>query len=217
MANINPEEFVFQLSENVSTRKRRSIELLHNICKEQHMRGSKDFSIPTIVSLSNAIGGPSEQTIRNKSGSDYRAVLSCWAQYTNGFNKKIKVERQTSTGDEILNGITDPTIRALVGIILAENRKLKSENSLLKQKTSITIDMRSSTQQPLSIEDTGLVPQATKLFQSEITSLQYAISDEFLKHQGWVADAQGQVKEKGMQIYKPGYLTAIKKILFNYS
>ena len=66
-------------------------------------------------------------------------------------------------------GISDPTIRALVGVILAENKKLK-----------------------------------------------HAISDDFISHQGWTADAQGRVKNKGMQLYKAGYATAIKKIL-NYT
>jgi hypothetical protein len=71
-----------------------------------------------------------------------------------------------------LAGISDPTIRALVGVILAENKKLKSENALLKHQTTLTIDI-----------------------------------------QGWTVDAQGRVKNKGMQLYKAGYVTAIKKIL----
>lgn len=218
MANIHPDEFVTRLKEDASTRKRRSFEILHCICKEQYERGSKDFSIPTIVRLSVEAGGPFEQTIRNKEGSGYRALLSCWANYADGVTKKPKIKHENSTTDEILAGITDPTIRALVGVILAENRKLKGENSLLKQQTTLTIDMRPQARPMLnSNENAEILPQFIKLLPSEITALQHAISDEFLKIYGWTTDGQGRVKQREITIYKPGYITAIKKVLSNYS
>lgn len=75
MVTIDPIKLFGQLSENASTRKKRSLEIIHNICKEQNERGSKDFSIPTISRLSVKEKGPSEQTIRNKSGEDYRVLM----------------------------------------------------------------------------------------------------------------------------------------------
>ncbi len=214
MGNIHPDELLVQLSENASTRKKRSLEIIHNICKEQHERGSKDFSIPTISRLSIVEKGPSEQTIRNKEGADYRALMQCWADYAEGVTKKPKLKQKNDINEEILVGITDPTIRALVGVFLAENRKLKGENSLLKRQTTLTIDMRPSARPMLnSISSEEILPQMTSLLPSEITALQHAVSDEFLKEQGWTTDDQGRIKYKGHSIYKAGYVTAIKKVL----
>lgn len=211
---IHPDELITQLSESASTRKKRSLELIHNICKEQYERGSKDFSIPTIGRLSAEENGPSIQTIRNKDGGDYRALMQCWADYANGTTKKTTTKQENTTLDEILAGISDPTIRALVGVISAENRKLKSENSLLKQQTKLTIDMRPPAQPLLNVnENTEALPQISNLLPSEINALENAISDEFFKDWGFTPDEQGRIKYKGRALYKVGYVTAIKKIL----
>lgn len=218
MGNIHPDVFFAQLIEGASTRKKHSLEIIHSICKGQNERGSKDFSIPTIVRLLDGTGGPTEQTVRNKGGADYRALLSCWANYTDGTTNKPKAKQENSISDDILAGISDPTIRALVGVILAENRKLKGENSLLKQKTVLSIDIRPTLRPILnSNENIEALPQLSKLLPSEITALKYAISDEFLNHQGWTTDDQGRIKVKGIPIYKPGYITALKKVLSDYS
>ncbi len=180
----------------------------------KYERGSKDFSIPTIGRLLAKVKGPSEQTIRNKEGADYRALMQCWASYVDGVTKKPKAKQESAISEEILEGITDPTIRALVGVVLAENRKLKGENSLLKRQTTITIDMRTHTRPILnSSANVEILPLMSNLLPSEITALQHAISDEFLKEQGWTTDGQGRIKYKEHSIYKAGYVTAIKKVL----
>ena len=140
--------------------------------------------------------------------------MQCWADYANGTTKKIKTKQENTTSDEILAGITDPTIRALVGVVLAENRKLKSENSLLKQQTKLTIDMRPPARPLLNAnENTETLPQISNLLPSEITALENAISVEFLKDWDFKTDDQGRIKYKGRTMYKAGYVTAIKKIL----
>lgn len=218
MANINPNELIIQLTDKASTRKKNSLEKIHNICREQYERGSKDFSVATIARISVEYGGPSEQTIRNKGGSDYRVLLKAWADYSEGYITRQRTNKQSVIDDTILAGISDPTIRALVGTILAQNKKLKSENALLKNQTTLTIDMReqqnNTTLQTSSVE---LIPQSERLLPTELSSLEHAISDDLFSCQGWTADAQGRVKNKGMQLYKAGYVTAIKKILSSYS
>lgn len=218
MTNIDPNELVIQLTDKVSTRKKNSLEKIHNICREQYQRGSKDFSIPTIARISAECGGVSEQTIRNKGGSDYRALLKVWADYSEGYITKPKTHKQSAFADTVLSGIKDPTIRALVGVIVAENKKLKSENSLLKSQTTLTIDMRQQQNNlSLPISNLDVIPQSESLLPIELDALEHAISDELFLYQGWTTDTQGRVKNKGMQLYKAGYVTAIKKILSSYS
>lgn len=62
-----------------------------------------------------------------------------------------------------------------------------------------------------------LVAKVDGLLPTEISALEHSISEEFLSHQGWTSDTQGRVKMKGMQLYKAGYVTAIKKILSSYA
>lgn len=213
MTNIHPNDFVNELMETASPRKKRTLELIHKVCKEQHHRGSKDFSIPTMVKLLKDEGGPSEQTIRNKDGAEYRALLKCWADFSDGTSKKPTKMKESSFSDTILDGIEDITIRALVGIVLAENKKLKGENSILKQQTNLTIDMRPYSKTTSNNKDVDTSLSLSKLLPSEVSALQHAISAEFLKQQGYTTDEQGRVLYKGISIYKAGYVTAIKKVI----
>lgn len=95
----------------VSIRKKHSLEKIHSICREQEQyeRVSKDFSVATIAKISTEHDGPSEQTIRNKASSDYRALLKAWADYSEGYYTRQKSNQQSTTADTILSGISDPT------------------------------------------------------------------------------------------------------------
>lgn len=215
--NISPNELFAELFESVSdNRRKRSLEIINNICKEQHERGSKDFSIPTIGRLSKDIGGPTARTIRNKEGEVYRTLMNAWAIYANGSTKKLKLPKERSINDEILESISDPTARALVGIIMAENRKLKGENSLLKRANSMTIDMRQENKPALN-DGSGVevLQPIYNLLPLEVDALRHAISDDLLKQQGWIVDDHGRIKYNGRTIFKVGFITAIKKVLKN--
>ncbi|MBK5246737.1 MAG: hypothetical protein JJE49_05625 [Peptostreptococcaceae bacterium] len=216
MVNIHPDELYIQLHEKASVRKRRTLELIHETCRIQSKSSVKDFSITTIASLLSDKGGPSEQALRNRtsSASDYRALISKWAEYSNSsFGKPVK-QQPTGLNNEILANVTDPTTRAMVGMILAENKKLKNENSLLKQHKTLTIDMRKSKDEVSSGgQNAVLVSPSHDLTEMEIKALREAISDDFMQHRGWTVDDYGRVKEKGVQVYKPGYVSAIDKVL----
>lgn len=139
-------------------------------------------------------------------------MISQWAEYYKTNTKKPKKEKTSTLNDDILASISEPTTRALVGMLISENKKLKRENSLLKEQTTLTIDMR-----PISDisrnKDVVIVEPSYNLTDSEIDALKNAISNEFMNHQGWTTDKYGRVKENGIQVYKVGYITAIQKIL----
>ena len=76
--------------------------------------------------------------------------------------------------------------------------------------------MRESENKNLGIsQDTVLVSSSPNLTEMELDALRHAISKEFMQYRGWTTDDRGRVKEKGVQIYKRGYVDAIKKILKN--
>ena len=93
-----------------------------------------------------------------------------------------------------------------------ENKKLKRENSLLKEQTTLTIDIRPINDISRN-KDLVIVETSYNLTDTEIDALKNAISNEFMNHQGWTTDNYERVKENGIQVYKAGYVTAIQKIL----
>ena len=93
MVNIHPDELFIQLHENASTRKKRTLELIHETCKKQSKSTVKDFSMGTIASLIADEGGPSEQALRNKNGENYRMLIKQWANLSSGSTKKTRKEK----------------------------------------------------------------------------------------------------------------------------
>lgn len=212
MMDIHPDEMFSKFYENASTRKKKTLELIHNACKKQSESDIKDFSIGTIARMIADDGGPSEQALRNKNAEDYRVLISQWAKYYETTTKKPKKEKRTTLNDDILASIFEPTTKAMVGMLMAENTKLKKENSMLKEQTTFTIDMR-PIKDISKNKDVVIVEPSYKLTDTEIDALRNAISDEFMNQQGWTPDKYGRVKENGIQVYKAGYVTAIQKIL----
>ena len=50
MSNIHPDELYEQLCENATSRKKKTLTLVHEVCKKQSESDVKDFSLGTIVS-----------------------------------------------------------------------------------------------------------------------------------------------------------------------
>ncbi len=68
---------------------------------------------------------------------------------------------------------------------MAENKKLKRENSLLKEQTTFTIDMRPINDISKN-KDVIIVEPSYSLTNTKIDALRNAISNEYMKHQGWL-------------------------------
>jgi len=212
----SPETLLAALQQDASTRTRQSLTLIHDICSEQHASGSKDFSVATIGKLCSGRGGPSPQAIRNVSGEHYRALLSAWAGYSDGATRKPPARVESGVADDVLDMIPDAAVRALVGSFLAENRKLKAENILLKTQSNVVIDRRPAIALSVSPSATvvQVMPPLSTLMPLEVEALRHAISDEQLKNMGWTVDAKtGRVSKGGRAVFRAGFATAIKKVL----
>jgi len=99
---------------------------------------------------------------------------------------------------------------------LAENRKLRGEVNLLKANAQVVIDARSFSPASPSpqTETVQILPASFGLTASEKEALDHAISHKLMKDEGWSIDAYGRIlNEKGRAIFKPGFATAIRKIL----
>lgn len=213
---MNPDDMFAQLLGTAGTRRRASLEIIHAVCREQHERGAKDFSIATIGRLSEAKGGPADSTIRNKTGEEYQGLIKCWARHTGGSSRKMPKLSEDPIM-ELVASIEKPEVRAILGSILAENRKLKREVNLLKHQVSQTavLDLRGSPNGSTTPTPSGtLLPPAGSLTDREVAALRDAISPEKLADEGWSIDDQGfVVNENQRKIYSVGFVSAIQKLV----
>ena len=214
---MTPDDMLMQLKENANRRKKRSLELIHQICLEQYERGSKDFSIAMIGRLSEKQGGPKTQSIRNKGGTEFRALIKTWGKNAGGSSKKI-FQPKDDRYQSFLQEIERPDHRAVFTTHLSEIKKLRREIDILRKQLNrsdakLIIDKR-TVQLKQRRGDVAILPSFYNLNPSEIEALKNAISNLFFAEQGWTTEENGRVlNAKGRFVYRAGYVTAIKKVL----
>jgi len=217
MTLIEPKEILNDLKTNATRRKRKTLDLLHELLEKQSTSDELDFSIATIGRLSAESGGPSPQAIRNKGGSDYRRLIEVWAAFLGKSTKKPASKgsrnKVSNSDKDILNCIGDPALRAVVGTIIAERNRYRNELRVLKSQTELTIDRRP--RKPLADQSLEVLPSFTRfLNQVEQDALSHAVSESLFTARDWKVLTNGRVKDQnGRHLYKPGYVVAIQKIL----
>lgn len=209
---MHPDDLLEQLKGTANTRKQKNLDLIHAVCREQYERGSRDFSVATIARIAHERGGPTRGAIHNKTGDDFKALIKAWAEHTGGVTRK---ERKVSENPymALIEKIEAPDVRSIMASLLAENQKMRRQINLLKTNAGVVIDMRT---QAITIptESTQILPALTGLTDSEKEALRHAISERLLKDEGWSCDERGRIiNDKGREIFKVGFATAIRKIL----
>ena len=208
---MHPDELIEQLKKTALPRKQKTLDLIYDVCREQYERGSRDFSVATIARIAEARGGPGKGAIHNKTGDDYKGLIKAWAEHTGGVTRKVRQISENPYG-ALIDKIENPALRSMMAGILAENRQMRREITLLKTEGNRVIDMRSTQAEPL--ETVQILPASSGLFPSEIEALRHAVSERMLRDEGWTTDAEGRVlNEAGRAIYKPGFVSGIRKIL----
>lgn len=209
---MHPDDVLEKLKANATPRKAKNLDIIYDVCREQHERGSTDFTVATISRLSKERGGPVKSTIHNKTGDDFKGLIKAWANHTGGMTRKL---RKTSENPiyAVLDKIPDPAVRAVMGAVLAENKKLRGEVNLLKTHTEVVIDMtaKKSSHSPETIQ---ILPISLGLTESERAALRHAVSDQLMHDEGWKTDEHGRILTvNGRCIFKIGFVSAIRKII----
>lgn len=204
---IDPNELYEAIaSQLTNNRTKKSLEAIHEVCKEQHGAGASDFRIVTIAKLGAKRGVPSAQTIRNKTGEQYRALIEAWQVVGEKKEKENKRNVVPSAKYDWVNRVEDPTLRYLVLDLVAQVRHLKAENKALVSVKKLEIDYRSG---PTEVKE-----KLPTFLNHELDSLKTAIDDNFIKRQGWVKGERGCIKDNnGKVIFKNGWIDLIEKIL----
>jgi hypothetical protein len=128
---MHPDDLLDQLKKTATPRKQKTLDLIYEVCREQYERGSRDFSVASIARIAEDRGGPSKGAIHNKTGDDYKGLIKAWAEHTGGVTRKV---RQVSENPytALIDKIENPALRSMMAGILAENRQMRREITLLK-------------------------------------------------------------------------------------
>lgn len=216
---IDAQAIFEDLKSQASSRQAKSLAVLNDVLKLQHAAGKRNFSIAEIARLSVQQGGPSAQTIRNKTGIVFRQLIEAWAAQA-GSSMKAPVNplakgNRVPKDFELLQRIQDPAMRAIFGQIIAERNRYRNELNTLKAHSELIVDRRpvQHFEQPVESGAVQLV-QTLNLNDMEVEALKAAVSNEFFDYREWTVSAAGQVKDENKrEIYKHGYVNAIKKVL----
>lgn len=199
---MTPDEMLIHLKEK-APRKKSTLDAVFAVCQEQVERGVTDFSFATIARLGAGRGVPKVQSIRNKTGDNYRVLIKCF-EASKGARRRVP---RAKTADAWVDEITDPRLRLMANITLsklAEAERLNKE--LIPPGTEIRIDDRSGSQ------------MGYRLTPVERRAIEHLMSEEFFT--AWHLKPGGKgtvIDENGKIVFKPGTLDALAKILTNLS
>ncbi|WP_341303140.1 gamma-mobile-trio protein GmtX [Pseudomonas sp. TMP25] len=196
---MSPEETLEHLISITSSRSHRVLNAIYQICIEQLERNVFDFSISTIARLGFNRGIPKAQSIRNKTGENYRALIKAFVDHSPASKKPMRPK----SADAWIDEIKDLRLKMLVKILesqLVEARNLVQE--LIPPGFEICVDDRRTAQ----VEH--------KLNAVERRALEYVLSDEFMAKLGLKLGGFGDVVDSSnVRFFKPGTIDAIKKAL----
>jgi len=195
------------------------LEVTHHVCAELHRLGSKDFSLATVGRMSEERGGMSQRAHYNSTSRDFKTLIRTWANFAlAGANPsteaKVHEARQNDSG--LLKKIDDPALRTLLGYIIAERDRLRSEVKLLRTHTNVVVDRRILPGH-INVTPKGQIVQvmsSAALSDTEKQALSRVISAEFLTQEGWSEGPNGEIlNSRGRKLFDIGFANAVRKVL----
>jgi hypothetical protein len=199
---MTPSEMLEKLKQDATPRAVATLEAIFEICIEQKERGINDFSIATIAKLGYKRGVPRAQSLRNKTGECYRALIKCFAD-ANVAGPKEKSEVQSK--EDWIEEIANPKHKLLARIQAAELSAAQSKiREFVPPGTRIDVyDHRGS-----------LDDSKAKLTSQERRALEYIISKEFQQKWNFSETVYGELVDSNNKVVlKAATVDAVKKAL----
>lgn len=218
--SVHPEQVLEGLlSRGHRPQVQRTLRAIHEICKEQNERGTKDFSLATIGREAEKRSICKAKILYNATSAIYRELITGWASYA---GPPAPPPPKELASVKWLMMIENPALRSLIQSVVVERDKLKAQLNSLKAREKAVIDRRPHHRSMTTTSDgaMALVEVGAQLSDSEREALEAAISPEFLDEQGWCEGERGEIKTipqgksaKGRLVYRPGYADAIRRFL----
>ena len=199
---MNPEELLNKLKHGSSLKIQQSLNAIYEVCIEQQERGIQDFSVSTIANLGFNRSVPKAQSIRNKTGEKYRALIQCFADAS---SSTVKLAKPSQTDNAWIEEIQNPKHQLLVRIMASE---LKEAQQMIREIIP--------PKQRIDIYDhKNMIPnESFKLSDQEVRALQYLLSIDFQKKWNLKPTHFGElVDESNKPVFKVSTLDALRKAL----
>lgn len=199
---MNPEELLNKLKHGSSLKIQQSLDAIYAVCIEQLERGIQDFSVSTIANLGFNRGVPKAQSIRNKTGEKYRALIQCFADAS---SQKPNPVKPSQTDNAWIEEIQNPKHQLLVRIMASE----------LKEAQQIISEIIPPKQRIDIYDHKNMMPdEFFKLSDQEVRALQYLLSTDFQKKWNLKPTHFGElVDESNKPVFKVSTLDALRKAL----
>ena len=199
---MTPEDLLKELKKDSSLKVQQSLDNIYEICSEQQERGIHDFSISTISKLGFNRGVPKAQSIRNKSGNKYKALIQCFTDIT---SQKPKLKKTSQSENQWIEEIQNPKHQLLVRIMASE----------LKEAQQVIREIIPPKQRIDIYDHKNMRPdQSFKLSEQEVRALQYLLSTDFQKKWNLKPNHFGElVDESNKPVFKVSTLDALRKAL----
>jgi hypothetical protein len=198
---MKPDELLEKLKETASAKACKTLDAIYGICVEQEQRGLDDFSVATIARLGYKRGVPKAQSLRNKTGESYRALLHSFEEKHRDEKPRMEVRAENDWIDEIQNPKHRLLARIQASELAAANKKLRD---FVPPGTRIEVrDYQNEAQ-----------GENRRLNNLERRALEYLVSDEFLGKWGFSISEYGAIVDgTGIVVLKAATVDAVKKAL----
>lgn len=198
---MKPNELLESLKKNASSKAAKTLDVIYEICLEQEQRGLDDFSVATIARLGFKRGVPKAQSLRNKTGESYRALLHCFEQQ----HQNDKPRPVARAEDDWIEEIQSPKHKLLVRIQASELAAAKKKlRDFVPPGSRIEVRDYQNDEQDMD----------AKLSSLERRALEYIISDEFLGKWEFSASEYGEIIDStGTVVLRAATIEAVKKAL----
>ncbi len=198
---MEPKEILEKLKETASSKVCKTLDAIYEICLEQVQRGLNDFSVATIARLGHKRGVPKAQSLRNKTGEIYRALLRSFKEHHRDDKPAMKLRAEDAWIEEIENPKHKLLARMQAAELVAANKKLRE---FVPPGTRIEVR---DYQNEFQGED-------HKLNKMERRALEYIISEQFLGKWGFSTSEYGEILDStGTVVLRAATVDAIKKSL----
>jgi len=195
--------------------KLKNLRLIHEACRRQNERNSRDFSYKTVGEYTEKNGGVKWRSIYNT--AEYKNLIVAWEAYAGPTDPSPRLRKQPPTTHSFLASITDPAVRSIMEGAIIERDKLRGENNLLRTLPRGIIDKRplgATIAYTAESESVAVISVGARLAESERSALRNAIVPTHLADNGWVEGSHGEIlNERGRTIFEVGFAIAIRKVL----
>ena len=135
----NP-DVVFQqiLDTKPRPQKVKSLQAIHELCRNLYESKSRDFSLNTIRKEVEKQGIMNGKGLYNDAAADHRKLIEAWERLAGPVPVRAPVKVLAT--DAMVELIDDPAVRMLMQAVIAERNKLKAQLNTLKSNTTIVIN-----------------------------------------------------------------------------